>query len=69
MTSSADFSWQPRYVSKFLCDGSQCDSLCCRAWDITIDDETYEKYRRLEDPAGKKFILDNIKNLPGAAAA
>lgn len=67
MTSSADFSWQPRYVSRFLCDGSKCDSLCCRAWDITVDDETYEKYRRLEDPAGKKFILDNIKNLPGGS--
>ncbi len=67
MTNSADFAWQPQYVSKFLCDGSQCDSLCCRAWDITVDDETYEKYRRLEDPAGEKFILDNIKNLPGGS--
>lgn len=67
MTSSADFAWQPRYVSGFVCDGSKCNALCCRAWDIAIDDGTYEKYRQLEDPADKKFILDNIKNLAGGS--
>lgn len=67
MTKTADFAWQPKYVSRFLCDGSQCDSLCCRAWDIAIDDEAYEKYRQLEDPVGKKFILDNINNPTGGS--
>lgn len=64
MTSSAEHTWQPRYVAKFLCDGAKCDSLCCRAWDITIDDETYEKYRQLADSTDRKFILNNIKSAP-----
>lgn len=64
MTSSAEHAWQPQYVANFLCDGAKCDSLCCRAWDITIDGETYEKYRQLADSTDRKFILNNIKSAP-----
>lgn len=40
---------QPKYVSKFMCDGKICPANCCaRDWRIVIDAETYEKYFQLE---------------------
>lgn len=40
---------QPKYVSKFQCDGKICPANCCkRDWRILIDEETFEKYLRLE---------------------
>ncbi|MBR5914107.1 MAG: flagellin lysine-N-methylase [Selenomonadaceae bacterium] len=40
---------QPKYVSEFKCDGKICPKNCCRRnWKISIDEETYEKYLRLE---------------------
>ena len=41
---------QPKIVSKFQCDGSKCNSMCCRDWAIDIDDETYQKYLELKIP-------------------
>lgn len=43
---------QPKYVSKFVCDGKKCPAnCCCRDWKILIDNETYEKYLQLESSA------------------
>ena len=40
---------QPKYVAKFQCDGKICSANCCkRNWKISIDNETFEKYLRLE---------------------
>lgn len=40
---------QPKYVSKFKCDGQRCPAnCCCRDWQIVVDEETYRKYLRLE---------------------
>ena len=41
---------QPRIVSEFKCDGSKCNSKCCKNWLIDIDDETYQKYLELNIP-------------------
>jgi|GEM_PF-1041896 len=43
---------QPKYVSKFKCDGKICPANCCkRDWRILIDEETFEKYSKLESAA------------------
>lgn len=53
---------QPEYVSKFQCDGSLCDDLCCsRDWYIDIDQKTYQKYQRLNNKNFKNKILSAIK--------
>ena len=39
---------QPKYVGRFLCDGSRCDALCCRKWQI-----------RLNESAAKRMIAED----------
>lgn len=41
--------FQPEYFIKFICDGVNCKSNCCkRGWQISIDKATYEKYSRFD---------------------
>ena len=50
--------FQPEYVDKFKCDGTNCsDNCCCRDWKILIDKNTYAEYSRL----GLKEITRHIK--------
>ncbi len=49
---------QPCYVSRFRCDGSLCDSLCCHNWEVRLDDRTYMAYRELEPEEWKQRILE-----------
>lgn len=35
----------PNYVSRFECVGNACIEHCCRGWSVTIDKETYNKYK------------------------
>lgn len=47
----------PDYYDKFACIGGECKHTCCGgAWDIEIDDESYEKYRRMGGEFGEKLI-------------
>ncbi|MBR1420337.1 MAG: flagellin lysine-N-methylase [Selenomonadaceae bacterium] len=55
---------RPTHVSKFQCDGSACNSNCCREWEITIDEETFEKYSKLDSEIRDK-ILENLKVMHG----
>lgn len=47
----------------FECIGSECEDHCCRDWSITIDKDTYDKYKKEEHEGFKKmfefFILKN----------
>lgn len=37
----------PNYMQHFRCTGAACPDSCCSAgWRITVDEETYKKYRR-----------------------
>jgi len=40
----------PQYMGKFKCIGSECEDSCCVGWRVTIDEETYKKYRRVKEP-------------------
>lgn len=56
------FILQPKYVTDFQCDGSKCNSKCCRNnWRIDIDVDTYKKYQRIKNPVMRKKILSSIQ--------
>ena len=48
------------FVNDFSCDGSYCDSHCCRNWGIEIDKATIAKYRNLKDKELKKELDKKI---------
>ena len=57
---------QPKYVSKFQCDGAICPANCCkRDWRILIDEETFEKYKKLESAAHE--ITKHLEKNPEGA--
>ena len=39
---------RPEYASRFKCDGQVCGAACCRNWNIVIDEDTYQKYRKVK---------------------
>ena len=42
---------QAKYVGKFQCNGKKCNARCCKAWKITIDDDTLKRYSEIESEA------------------
>ena len=40
----------PQYMRKFSCVGPHCEDICCKGWTVSIDEETYKKYKRVRDP-------------------
>ncbi len=53
--------YEPEYVGKFECEGDKCGALCCRGWDVTIDKETYQKYKLIQQRKLRKKIIDEIE--------
>ena len=52
---------RPEYVGKFQCDGSVCNSKCCKGWAVDIDGPTYQKYCTIEPKTERKKIVSRIK--------
>ena len=52
---------QPEYVGRFRCDGSACNSYCCKGWAVDIDGPTYQKYCTIEPKTERKKIVSRIK--------
>ncbi|HEC58048.1 hypothetical protein LCGC14_0867410 [marine sediment metagenome] len=48
------------YYDKFECIGSDCEDSCCSGWQVSIDNNTYRKYKKIEDIAVRKEVLNNI---------
>lgn len=47
----------PFYYDEFSCITSECKDNCCfGGWQIDVDDETYEYYKNLGTPLGKKIL-------------
>lgn len=38
----------PNYMESFQCIGSDCEENCCHGWRVTIDKQTFKKYRTIE---------------------
>ncbi len=67
----------PDYFQDFRCIADQCRHSCCIGWEIDIDAETMEKYRRTpgafgkrlnaaiaQDDQGAHFVLDKQERCP-----
>ena len=45
----------PDYYERFRCLAGKCPHSCCEAWDVVLDEETVERYRREEGALGEKL--------------
>ena len=46
---------RPEYFKDFCCTGSACSDNCCIGWEIDIDMETMERYRKAEGAFGRRL--------------
>ncbi len=69
--------YAPNYYDKFKCIADKCKHSCCVGWEIDIDEESLERYKRLEGEFGERvrknisfnaesphFITDNNEKCP-----
>lgn len=54
----------PDYFKEFKCIASECEDTCCAGWEIVIDDETHNKYKRVDGEFGKR-LRDKIVHRDG----
>ena len=54
----------PNYLKNFKCDGTLCNSYCCREWKIAVDEETKNKYECLPIETREK-VLKNLREKDG----
>ena len=45
----------PHYFEDFRCTAAECEDTCCAGWAIMIDDDTLEKYEKLEGSFGNRL--------------
>ncbi len=51
--------YAPEYYKNFKCIADKCKHSCCIGWEIDIDSQTLEKYKKLDHPYSEK-IMSNI---------
>ena len=65
MQSNKNF-FVPEYIQDFRCIGKDCIDSCCVGWNISIDKETYKKYKNSTNneikSIAKKFLVKNDLN-------
>ena len=59
----------PMYMETFQCIGSSCEETCCQGWVITIDKQTYKKYRTIEVRELRDKIKASVVLTENAASA
>ncbi|ACL74491.1 flagellin lysine-N-methylase [Ruminiclostridium cellulolyticum] len=66
MTEKKKVFLAPQYFRKFKCIGSECEDSCCKGWKVSIDKETYKKYRCVQNvelrPLLDKYVTRERKN-------
>ena len=55
----------PKYFSNFKCKGGSCTDNCCIGWEINIDEQTREKYRKVTGELGER-LKQNIDDSDGS---
>lgn len=45
----------PAYYDSFVCIGAECEDTCCRGWQIAVDEESYQKYRKVPGAFGERL--------------
>lgn len=51
-------------LNKFKCLGASCPNTCCRNWNVTVDETTYENYKHAKG-AKKYTLLASTKRVRG----
>ena len=46
---------KPHYYDAFRCIADQCPETCCAGWQIVIDEDSLEKYSRIENSFGNRI--------------
>ena len=47
---------KPDYYDEFSCLADKCEETCCAGWQIVIDDEALEEYKRVESDFASRLI-------------
>lgn len=50
----------PEYMNDFKCIGSKCEDTCCSGWKVIVDEKTYRKYRKSNNPILKTDFQKKI---------
>ncbi len=50
----------PQYMKDFKCIGKECSESCCVKWSISIDKDTYKKYKETKNQKLKDLFSTNI---------
>ena len=45
----------PHYFNDFQCTAAECEDTCCAGWAIMIDEDTLEKYEKMDGPFGNRL--------------
>jgi len=45
----------PDYFDRFQCLAGACPHSCCTQWEVVLDEESVERYERVEGPLGEKL--------------
>lgn len=57
--------YYPEYYDKFTCIADKCPDSCCKAWEIVIDDETYDRYLDVKAVIGDRIRKNIITDEDG----
>ncbi len=55
----------PHYYDTFVCTGTKCPDTCCVGWMIEIDDESYERFMKMDDEFGERIRANIIEREDG----
>ncbi|WP_312109724.1 flagellin lysine-N-methylase [Brevibacillus reuszeri] len=50
----------PQYMKDFQCIGSFCEDTCCQGWTVSIDKQTYKRYKNIRDKQFAPLIKEHI---------
>ena len=50
----------PQYMNDFSCIGAVCEDTCCNGWQVSIDQKTYKKYKKVTDKELKNDLEKGI---------
>ncbi len=45
----------PSYYPNFACIAGKCRHTCCKGWEIDVDADTYEAYKKTDGPFGERL--------------
>lgn len=60
------FTIKPDFYDSFKCIADKCTDSCCIGWEIDVDENTFEKYQKLNTTFGEKIRSQVIKSEDGS---